>query len=207
MNDAAKNSRWIRLVVAGGCELVFSAMFVFVIALLLKSLADRRAGLPVQQDESGSILLMAVEASLNGNLEFYPMKLELQTSDFDYFYGRELFEEQRSRVIRNWTGLGDVARWNFEVDKPGIFEVIVNYTANPKSTGNEFEIRVANQSLDAATSIGPPPTAKHSYFLGRVSIERPGNYPLEIKAIRRANPRLLVLRRVTLEPTKIGDGS
>lgn len=184
-------------------DLIVASVLVLVVALGLKTLATQQAGKPLEQDFNGIVSLSAPDAQLDGKLQLYPMDLEKKTTNFEYFYGRELHAEQRSRVIRNWTGPNDLVRWDFMLKESGEFEVELVYRTRSDSFGNEFEVQVAEVSLSGLVRFDQRFPDGQRHLMGRVHIEQPGVHTLLVKVVQLSDRSFLELLRVRLLPVEV----
>jgi hypothetical protein len=115
-------------------------------------------------------------------------------------HGRRLrYEpEPHKDTLGFWTDPGDWAEWEFELPKPGVFEVTVLQGAGTGSGGAEVEVALAGQTL----ALKVEETGHFQRFvprtIGTVRIESPGRQTLIVRARSKPGPAVMDLRRVIL---------
>ncbi|WP_435011151.1 sulfatase-like hydrolase/transferase [Tundrisphaera lichenicola] len=141
---------------------------------------------PNLQAADGSITLPASTAEVHGvMLRFEPLP--------------------HKNTLGYWVRPDDWASWEFEVERPGSFEVEALVGCGNGSGGSVVEFRIDDQPL----SLTVPVTGGFQEFreqeLGRVAIGQPGRHRLEVRARSKPGPAVMDLRRVKLAPA-IKDG-
>jgi alpha-L-fucosidase len=91
--------------------------------------------------------------------------------------------------LKGWTNPSDWAEWEIQVDAPGSYEVMINYSSWMDS--GKFAVQVAGQSFEHAVQKGVKKGGRKSPFaaafkevnLGQVVFKKPGRYKLSVKAL------------------------
>jgi arylsulfatase A-like enzyme len=104
-----------------------------------------------------------------------------------------------------WTRVDDWASWEFDVRRPGAFNVTALIGCGTRSGGSRVEFHVAGQVLGLTV----PETGGFQNFvpqdLGRLTLKAPGRYHLEVRAVSKPGAAVMDLREVTLVPTQEGN--
>lgn len=99
-----------------------------------------------------------------------------------------------------WTRADDWASWEFDVRKPGDFDVTALVGCGNGSGGSKVEFRLDDQVLELTVA----ETGGFQQFvprdLGRLSIRRPGRHRLEVHARSKPGAAVMDLRAVNLIP-------
>jgi len=138
---------------------------------------------PNPQAEDGSISLHASSAEVHGAmLRFEPLP--------------------HKDTLGYWVRPDDWASWEFEVRRPGTFDVEALVGCGDGSGGSVVEFRSGDQVLRLVV----PATGGFQSFrpqsLGRINLDRPGRHRLEVRATSKPGPAVMDLRRVTLTPAR-----
>lgn len=137
--------------------------------------------LPVAQREDGSIVLAAADAEVHGE------KLRL---------------EPEKSCLGFWTDAAEHPSWEFEIVKPGLFDIGIETSCEAATAGTAYTVEVAGLKIVAAVR----PTKGWNDFtsqrLGRVRIDDPGRLTLAVKAAQKPPHAVMNLRSVTLSPVK-----
>jgi alpha-L-fucosidase len=118
-------------------------------------------------------------------------------------------------VIERWLNKDEWLGWNFKVVHPGSFEVLLLSSEQKYGTnwegGHELAIEVAGQKLQATVNNdGKRDNPANPYWkyvvsrIGRITVDKPGSYSLELKPqLIRAEKKLgLTLVSVELRPVR-----
>ncbi|HVX15758.1 MAG TPA: sulfatase-like hydrolase/transferase [Pirellulales bacterium] len=101
-----------------------------------------------------------------------------------------------------WVRVDDWADWEFDVREPGDFDVEALIGCGNGSGGSTVVFQVADQKLDFTV----PETGGFQSFvpenLGRLSFDKPGRYPLEVRATSKPGPAVMDLRELKLTPVR-----
>lgn len=137
---------------------------------------------PIRQAADGLLTLPAAEAELVGT----GIKLE----------GKE------EKNIGYWMKSDDYAMWNAEIAKPGNFDVVMNYSCSPASSGSEYSVSAGAESVTSKVA----PTANwddyQSAKIGTLRLEKAGPVNVAIKAINTSGHGVLNLRSIVLKPAE-----
>jgi hypothetical protein len=122
------------------------------------------------------ILLTAAEAKLQGEL-----KLEGKNIGF-------------------WSGVKDTAQWTVRFDKPGTFDVTLDYALDLRRGTNEFILEIGDQKLS-----GPLSSTKNwknytNLKAGTIAVAAAGTFTVTIRPARKPSGGLMNLRTMTLTP-------
>ena len=131
----------------------------------------------LKQDRSGRLLLPAIEATLHGSLRYE--------------------SGARHNNIGYWTNPRDWAEWEFQIDQPGTFQVIMTL-ACPGTA--RFQVRCAGQTL---TGNCPNTGSYYDYQkvqVGTLKLDR-GRHTLQVKPIPQGWTAIN-LRSILLKPTQ-----
>ncbi len=137
----------------------------------------------IRQQADGSIVLRAAEADIHG-----------PTPQYESGGGKD--------NIGWWGDPKDSVRWTLRVEKPGEFDVEVTYSCAAGAGGSEFVVSVAGQDLAGKTKetgawnrFAPQP-------LGRVRLEKAGEYTLRVQPRAEPKWRSMGLQKIVLAPAK-----
>jgi hypothetical protein len=107
-------------------------------------------------------------------------------------------------TVGYWTRVDDWASWEFEVQRPGVFNATALIGCGTKSGGSRVEFQAAEQVLGLTV----PETGGFQNFvrqdLGRLTLKAPGRYRLEVRAVSKPGAAVMDLREVTLVPAQAG---
>jgi len=112
--------------------------------------------------------------------------------------------------LKGWTNPSDWVEWEVVVEKPGTYELLVNYSSWMDS--GKFSVEIAGQSFEHTISKGEHRKGRKSPFaaafkvvnLGAVKFEKPGRHMLALKALEidplaiEYDQGLMMLREVIL---------
>ncbi|MGE0606863.1 MAG: sulfatase-like hydrolase/transferase [Pirellulales bacterium] len=139
--------------------------------------------LPNPQQADGSVTLPAMWATVHGVMLRYEPLPHKQTLGY-------------------WILPDDWAEFEFELTMPGEFSVEALVGCGNGSGGSQVEFRLAEQTLKLTV----PETGGFQQFkpqsLGRVKLEKPGRFTLEVRATSKPGPAVMDLRQIKLIPVK-----
>ncbi len=137
--------------------------------------------IPLRQQPDGSITLHAIDASVIG-----------MTARYESGDGKE--------NIGFWTDPGDVVMWQFQVTRPGRYEVVLSQSCPQDTAGTEVEITIGASLLRTTVKATQGWTDFVDVSLGE--IELPAAGPCEVRVEPRTRPALAVmnLRSISLRP-------
>lgn len=101
-----------------------------------------------------------------------------------------------------WTRADDWASWDFQVTKPGTFQLQALQGCGTGSGGSEVEFRIADQALRLTVQ----ETGGFQNFvprdLGTIGLGQPGRYTLTVKVLKKPSRAVMDLREVRLKPVE-----
>lgn len=136
---------------------------------------------PNPQAADGTITLAARTADVHGEqLRFEPLP--------------------HKNTLGYWTNAADWASFEFEVEKPGAFEVELLAGCGRGSGGSTVEVTIGNEKL----SFPVEETGGFQEFrprtIGRVTLNKTGRHLLAVRATNKPGPAVMDLRQVRLLP-------
>ncbi len=143
------------------------------------------------QGNDGSIRLNAAQAEVHGQMLRYEPPPNKNTLGY-------------------WTRVQDWCRWDFEIEKPGRFEVELLQGCGKGSGGAEIEVAIAPAGAGGAAAQPfkhiVEDTGHFQNFVPRVvgtaTLDQPGRYVLTVKPKTKPGAAVMDLRAVTLRPAK-----
>jgi hypothetical protein len=141
----------------------------------------RPAGEPVvaEAEEDGSITLAAHNVVTHGRL----LRYEPQPHKYTVGY---------------WADETDWCEWKFKAAKAGSFKVLLLQGCGKGQGGSEVKIAVAGQTLDYTVE----DTGHFQNFVerpaGTITVEKPGNFTLEVRAVKKAKGAVMDVRQIKL---------
>ncbi len=144
--------------------------------------AAKREGTLVRQNAGdGIVLLHSRDATVHGTTLRYEPATNKITLGF-------------------WTKKDDWASWDFQIVKPGRFEIEILQGCGKGSGGAEVEFTVANQIFKHTVVDTGHFQNFQPFKLGTVNIELPGRYELSVKPKTKPGVAVMDLRQITLKP-------
>lgn len=116
--------------------------------------------------------------------------------------GKTRFNRKGGFHISKWTGPQDAVDWDIQVDKPGIFKIIISYAANKESEDKPYKITVSNSSLKSVVVYTGNLFEYHSLPVGYVNFKKRGKYTLTIRPLTTSDSYLMYLNSITLVPVQ-----
>lgn len=136
----------------------------------------------IKQAADGSFKLTAGEADING------MYAQLETKG--------------EKNIGFWRGVGTSLIWLIHCEKPGDYRVELDYSLMESYQGSKVAITVGDRTVKAK----PQPTKSWTDYqignAGEITISKPGDFPVVVKAISNPLGWVMNLRSVTLLPAE-----
>lgn len=202
-----KRPNTVLLGIASLLELGFAIALVFGIGWGLMRWAEVRENRPIGPGPGGDVALTAAQGTLHGQLEKYPMDLENQTEDFEYFYGRKLDKERRNRRIGKWSDAESHVEWTFQVGKDGSYRVLVELASSAEAAGSKFRVAVADQELTGTVPDTGGGESWRQIDLGQVRLASTGLHTLRITPISMASGNVMNLKQVLLDSADAEEGN
>jgi alpha-L-fucosidase len=138
----------------------------------------------------------------------------------------DTFKLQSSGLNENigcWTTMKDWANWEFKVNKPGKFDVVLNLACDPNNTGSQYDVIVAGEKktvkkgpLSRKRVVLAQPEQKVSgkvestggwdkfidVKVGDLTISQSGMHTLSIKPTSMPHGAVMNLKAIVLTPAK-----
>ena len=102
--------------------------------------------------------------------------------------------------IGYWTDVNDIVRWDVAVDKPGRYQVELEYSAAPNSAGSEYAVEVLDQSIKSKIEATKSFVDFKTITLGTIEIKRSGTGNVTVRPITKPGVAVMDLRRIILRP-------
>ncbi len=132
----------------------------------------------LQQASDGSIVLPAIEGKVNGSTAHY----EADGDDIGF-----------------WTTASDSVSWDFQVSKPGEYDVQIELACPADTSGATYDIVIGDQSIRARVPTTPSWSSFTTIDLGKIKINS-GKTTLQVKPIYMPGYAMMNLRAVHLKP-------
>ncbi len=145
-------------------------------------------GTPPVQAKDGSILLHAKDVTIKG------VKLRWEPAE-------------KKRTVGFWANEADRAMWEFTVKQAGTFDIEILQGCGKGHGGSVAAFRFTGEAVkDGKHKVTIQDTGHWQNFIprtiGRVTIEKPGQYQLMVTPIEKARGAVMDLRQVKLTPVK-----
>jgi len=140
-------------------------------------------GKPTTQAPDGTIALQARNAAVHG-----------RTARYESGGGKD--------NIGYWTDAGDWVSWNFDVTKPGTFDVQITFACARGSGGSEYDAVVGDQRLSGTIKETGSWTNFITEKVGTMKLTKPGKYTLSVKPTKKPRSAVMNLKAITLRPAK-----
>ena len=154
-----------------------SAAEVFVVEFSGALHAEKSS---IHQRKDGSVELTAQEADVIGGAHF----------------------EADKKAIGFWTNASDVVHWEFVLDRPGEYNVSLEYACDAASEGATFEVRSDGATVKHTVKATKGWSDFHRIELGTMALVHPGRTTLHVKATDVPHGAVMNLRRIILKPVK-----
>ena len=134
---------------------------------------------PDRQDKAGNVTLPGKNAVIHGVMvRFEPLP--------------------HKNTIGYWTRADDWVSWDFQIDRPGRFDVEILQGCGDGSGGSQVELAVGDQRVTTTVE----ETGGFQNFvarrIGTITIDRPGRHTLSVKPLSKPGAAVMDLRRVRL---------
>jgi alpha-L-fucosidase len=104
--------------------------------------------------------------------------------------------------ISKWTGPEDTAEWLIHLDKPGDYQILVNYGAKKEWAGKKYEVRVASAVFNNTIVYTGDWFDYNQFPIGYISNMASGDYKVTIRPKETGNDYLMWLHSITMVPVK-----
>ena len=158
-------------------------------------------------DDPISVLVLDIDGSPKVDLPVV-LQGENGTIKLDYLkaitHGKSMtrFNRKGGYHISKWTGPEDSVDWIIHVDKPGAFQVSIDYAAKKEWEGKVFEIIVAASTFKTSVLYTGDWFEYHKFPVGYIEHLNPGDYTVTIRPKESGDTYLMWLRSITLNPVK-----
>jgi hypothetical protein len=137
---------------------------------------------PIPQSADGSVTLPARLAVVHGTTIRYE-------------------PQPHKNTIGYWTKAKDWVSWDFQILKPGKFDVELWQACGKGSGGSAYTVTFGEQTLaDTMPETGPSFTNWVRRTLGTVNLGNSGRYTVEVKALKKPGLAVMDLREIKLSP-------
>lgn len=167
-----------------------------------------RISLPLKQADNPITVLVL---DIDGSPRVDPMVVlqgENGSIELDYLkvitHGKSMtrFNRKGGYHISKWTGPEDSAEWLVHVDKPGAFQVLIDYAANKESEGKPYEVTIASSTFKTSVVYTGDWFVYHKFPVGYVEHLNSGDYKVTIRPGESGDTYLMWLHSITLNPVK-----
>lgn len=110
----------------------------------------------------------------------------------------KLTRSNTGSIIDAWTDTRDSVRWNAKVLSPGIFDVILEYSADEPNPGSLVEVAVGTQGVQTRLESTETLTNYSTKFLGQVQISQAGVTPVNLSVLEKRGKWVMNLRSISL---------
>lgn len=133
------------------------------------------------QGDDGSVMLLAKNATTWSETMRYESKPEKNCLGF-------------------WTDPEDFAEWEFQMKKPGRYQVVVSQGCGTGNGGSEVAVRIAGQELKFTVKDTGGFQKWEDVVVGEIEIKQPGIERLVVDPVNKAKAAVLDVQKVTLKP-------
>ncbi|MCH6255122.1 alpha-L-fucosidase [Puniceicoccaceae bacterium K14] len=186
---------------------------------------------PVGSHPSASVLVLefdetpvvqnAIRAGKDGTLTLISGLAEITSETASYNFGENI---RPGKFIEFISSEKDTINWNFKINEPGSYDVIVDYAARTEDCGGDYTVKIGSlKPLSASVEItgewdGPLVRSRKSsnhghdledndplfgaFNLGTVKLDKPGVYSISLSPKNLIADTLFSLREIKLVPTK-----
>ena len=102
--------------------------------------------------------------------------------------------------IGYWTDVNDFVQWDVALDKPGRYEIELEYSAAPNSAGSEFAVEVLDQSIKSKIEATKSFLDFKTITLGTIDIKDPGTGKVAVRPATKPGVAVMDLRKIVLRP-------
>jgi len=162
-------------------QLTFRTILILVGALM--PLLAHAAEIPKanEQKSDGTILLLATNATVHGKTIRYE-------------------PQPHKNTIGYWTKAEDWVSWDFQVMKPGTFDVTLTQACGKGSGGSEVAFSVGGQTIKDIVPDTGAFTNWTNRIIGTFTLAQPGTFTMNVKPVKKPGLAVMDLRAITLTP-------
>jgi hypothetical protein len=154
-----------------------------VISLTTLSAAAAEIRAANEQKADGTIVLLATNATVHGKTIRYE-------------------PQPHKNTIGYWTKVEDWVSWDFNVKAPGKFDVTLTQACGKGSGGSEVQFIVGEQTIKDTVPDTGAFTNWTNRVIGSFTLDKAGDYTIEVKPSKKSGLAVMDLRAITLRPTK-----
>ncbi|HTD66319.1 MAG TPA: hypothetical protein VK846_07305 [Candidatus Limnocylindria bacterium] len=133
-----------------------------------------------EQKSDGSIILLATNAVVHGKTIRYE-------------------PQSHKNTIGYWTKVDDWVSWNFEVNTPGKFDVMLTQACGKGSGGSEVNFVIGEQVLKDIVPDTGAFTNWTNRVIGTFTLDRAGEYTIAVKPVKKPGLAVMDLRAITMK--------
>ena len=135
----------------------------------------------IKQDANGEITLLAKDATTWSETMRYEAKPEKNCLGF-------------------WTDPKDFAEWEFEVSKPGKYQVVVTQGCGKENGGSEVSVKLGEQETRFKVEDTGGFQNWKERTVGEIEIKAPGSQRLVVSPVNKTKSAVMDVKRVVLKP-------
>ena len=134
-----------------------------------------------EQKADGTIVLLATNATVHGKTIRYE-------------------PQPQKNTIGYWTKAEDWVSWDFKVNTPGKFEVMITQACGKGSGGSEVNFILGGQIIKDIVPDTGAFTNWTNRVIGTFTLNSAGGYSIEVKPQKKPGLAVMDLRAITLQP-------
>ena len=104
--------------------------------------------------------------------------------------------------ISKWRGPEDSVEWLINIDKPGKYQLKIDYAANSDWEGKEYEVKIGNHSYRKTVVSDGGYFNYREFPVGYIDIVESGIYTLTVRPMGEGEKYLMHLRSFSIEPVE-----
>lgn len=136
-----------------------------------------------EQRADGAIVLLATNAIIHGKTIRYE-------------------PQPHKNTIGYWTKADDWVSWDFKVNTPGKFDVMLTQACGKGSGGSEYTVSIGDQIIKDVVPDTGAFTNWVERTIGSFTLESAGAYTIAVKPVKKPGLAVMDLRVITLTPKK-----
>jgi hypothetical protein len=126
--------------------------------------------------------------------------LQLNAAQAQIVGQRASLEGETERNIGNWTNAAEYLQWQALVQKPGQFDVSINYALNQDSEGSTVSVALDDQSLNTKLTSTGNWTTYRNLKIGSIRVSKAGRVTFTLKPVTKPGVAVMNLRSIVLVP-------